>query len=774
MQENKEGTGETSTTSGAAVNDTEAALLDLIQEFEAYQADPEPIPSTSEIAQMEAEEKGQSSSPEVPSSSASQDIPVENSKSVDQVSVTEDSPEAEVENGNEKKNPDPPKVSDTDNSEVASESETLTDPEVQNPADKESDSEAEQKEDHPPAAEEKIQAESPKMDDEMDQPGSENSDQTDEPVSEIAKDDSASEPVEDLTDQADLEVAIKEQESDPVFEPEKNAISQPSHDSFEGLGFEQEASLGENPDRENISPAATLPTWIPSRLVIPSKDDFILWKLVSNLYIYLTRYIHSLFDLATWKKRTRALKEKQDIRKIILPPSQNDPVSVKVFHCGINQLICHVTTNTSDNPQYVIQEHKWEKEVEGTARIIWSELSENPEDPEEQDGYLTKKTSDSGQTTLVYQVGSCGVIGHYADSVNPSEVKEFKNLVQSLDNNHPEIFLAESPNPEINDSCDKLDIKMTDWMQRKRTENRKPSLAGGAVILFFLSLSFIQSHFENVNQAHFQDTMDHIVQVLDAEPGIQIVHASNTDVHLLKDRFARSPKDVISQFSEASLLNIHAFPFDSEDAEMVYRRVRSVLNPTPDVSLGISGGRLILSGTAPKEWIEKAQLFASSVPGIHDVFFDGLKPELPKLLSDSVKISSLEAVEAKIRAINHKEIQFQKDKSLLIEGEEKAIDEIFSEVVQILQIARSLGFEPHIQLKGQATLEEYIKFGDQLGLRRAEQIKSLLILKGLTMENISVLSGSHPSRISDGSLVGHGAVVMDISLSTPADNHSSH
>ncbi len=728
MQSNFEGKEDVSADEPVADKDINAALNDLIKEFEAYQADPEPILSSSEIAEMEGKESGQSKSPV-----ASSYFDSESQKQVEPVPdfsdpLPADGMKAEIESNESEPSTNEGLVGEhIKRDKDVMQSENFENEEQENLVS--NDKNLEENTSHSTA-----------------QTGTDNSEQ--KGAGEVATESELPNPIKSESEEP--VILGRQHERDEAIEKADEVISD---------------KASEPGTRQEVLPETI---WMPKKSVLSTQDENIFWNVISNLFINTTRYIHSIFDSEIWKKRIQAIRKKQEIQKIILPPVENDPTGIKVYHCGLNQPICHVTTDFSNENFHKMPAHKWEKEVEGTAQIIWSELENNDENPNEGEHYLTSKISDTGQTSLVCKVGSCGAIGHYADSIKSSEVEDFKKFVQSIDNDFPEIFLSHSASPKISDSYESLEIKMTDWVQSKRSKNRKPSLIGSAAIVCMVFLFFIQSYFVNSKQAQFQEAVSRMIDALNNEPGIQVVHAKNKDIQLLKDPFARNPNEVISEYPESDRLNLQMFPFDSNDSEMVFRRVRSFLNPTPNVSLTVFGKRLILSGTASKDWIEKARLFASSIAGVHEVSMDGLKPELPKILTQSLRTSSVEIINAKILSINNKRIQFETDKTLLLSGESSMVDEVFSEIVEVLQMARDIGIESRIELTGYVTLEEYVKFGDELGLERAKRIKSLLTLKGLPVEEIFISSKSRKIDNLDGNRPKQGAVVLGISLNDPS------
>jgi OOP family OmpA-OmpF porin len=107
-----------------------------------------------------------------------------------------------------------------------------------------------------------------------------------------------------------------------------------------------------------------------------------------------------------------------------------------------------------------------------------------------------------------------------------------------------------------------------------------------------------------------------------SEPGIvlnQVTwHRGHAYLSGFRDPLARSPEALVA----ARGLPPPSFdlePYVSIDPQIVERRANLVLQPPPSVRLSVIDGRLQLSGTAPRAWLQSERLLARAVPGVEAV-----------------------------------------------------------------------------------------------------------------------------------------------------------
>ena len=114
------------------------------------------------------------------------------------------------------------------------------------------------------------------------------------------------------------------------------------------------------------------------------------------------------------------------------------------------------------------------------------------------------------------------------------------------------------------------------------------------------------------------------VAVLEAEPGIVVTDATRRDgrIHIagLRDPLAAAPARVLAA---QGLDAAHGFdaaldfePFESRDPELAAARARDALAPPPTVRASLDRGTLTLAGEAPQEWIDRARIVSSLLPGV--------------------------------------------------------------------------------------------------------------------------------------------------------------
>jgi OOP family OmpA-OmpF porin len=162
-----------------------------------------------------------------------------------------------------------------------------------------------------------------------------------------------------------------------------------------------------------------------------------------------------------------------------------------------------------------------------------------------------------------------------------------------------------------------------------------------ALIIGGCGLFKYRSYQAETAAAEFKQQMYAAVDLLRSEPGIEITHVDEANegssawrVFCLKDRLARGPEEVLSEYPvELSNFLFYVHPYTSYEIEIVRRNVKQQLNPPPGVNMSLNDqGVLSLSGTATLEWIIMARSKAIALPGVTDLDIRGLSdPRMDRL-----------------------------------------------------------------------------------------------------------------------------------------------
>ena len=112
---------------------------------------------------------------------------------------------------------------------------------------------------------------------------------------------------------------------------------------------------------------------------------------------------------------------------------------------------------------------------------------------------------------------------------------------------------------------------------------------------------------------------DNYIASLRAQPGIVIAQSGRRDGNFavtgLRDPLAVDPGLLLSEAGiEPSRVVALWTPYQGLDPEIVLRRLRSSLNPPPEVTLAVEGERIVARGSAQAVWLERARIGGSMLP----------------------------------------------------------------------------------------------------------------------------------------------------------------
>jgi OOP family OmpA-OmpF porin len=120
------------------------------------------------------------------------------------------------------------------------------------------------------------------------------------------------------------------------------------------------------------------------------------------------------------------------------------------------------------------------------------------------------------------------------------------------------------------------------------------------------------------------------VAALSSEPGIVVSQATFDDgkrrIVGFRDPLAPEPQAVLASHG-LSPVPVEFAPFVSADPRIVERRADIALEPPETATLRSEGGTLHVSGSAPREWIEKARVLGRTLPGVEHYDESGLHPQ---------------------------------------------------------------------------------------------------------------------------------------------------
>lgn len=175
-------------------------------------------------------------------------------------------------------------------------------------------------------------------------------------------------------------------------------------------------------------------------------------------------------------------------------------------------------------------------------------------------------------------------------------------------------------------------------------------IAGAFVVGFGLLLGYFQ--LSNYRWNNF-------LQALESVPGILVTRTEKNwklgwemppvhreyEVYGLRDHLARDPQEVLDDYS-FFLPNVAFFwePFQSDHELILGRRIRATLQPPSTVRVEVdSDGTVRVSGRASKEWIERARLQSTVIPGV-ERYVDNSLEDIDPLERIKAKLDPPESV----------------------------------------------------------------------------------------------------------------------------------
>jgi OOP family OmpA-OmpF porin len=194
-----------------------------------------------------------------------------------------------------------------------------------------------------------------------------------------------------------------------------------------------------------------------------------------------------------------------------------------------------------------------------------------------------------------------------------------------------------------------------------------------------------------------------------------------------------SPLQVISRWE----------PYLALDPTFVLVRAKTILDPPDTVRLRLEGGILEAAGAASRRWINDAQWLARAIPGVmHFRAEQVVDPTLGELL-------------ALKEAVEQYTLNFVKDTTQLVPGQEEVLRSLTVAVQKLFKIARHAGYEARLQIIGHTDKAGPEGKSRQLSQERAERILAVLTSDGI--------AGTHVRAVG----VGSGEPLHDVA--TEAD-----
>jgi outer membrane protein OmpA-like peptidoglycan-associated protein len=230
---------------------------------------------------------------------------------------------------------------------------------------------------------------------------------------------------------------------------------------------------------------------------------------------------------------------------------------------------------------------------------------------------------------------------------------------------------------------------------------------------------------------------------LRTEPGIVITQAEMRDGKFvlsgLRDPLAIDPLTLLGAAGiDPARVEANFEPYQGLDPQFVRERLEASLNPPPGVTLTVDGDRIVAQGSAPSPWISRARKVGSSLPAGAPV------------LDLSAMRDISEGALGKLRdAIQARSINFDSGKSLPSAGQEQVLDEIASDLNELVKLSSTLHAVTRVTLTGHADSQGQGTSNLSLSVARAEAVRALLKKRGVDPDLLQVRGAGQLEPLQD-------------------------
>ena len=237
-----------------------------------------------------------------------------------------------------------------------------------------------------------------------------------------------------------------------------------------------------------------------------------------------------------------------------------------------------------------------------------------------------------------------------------------------------------------------------------------------------------------IQRTYYRTRVDAYVQRLREQPGVVVTSVEfrngKWQVSGLRDPLAADPAAVLAHSGLNSKHVVgHWESYEALDPTIVLRRLAASLKPPPEVSLSVKGGTVLVTGSAPQYWAEKARMLVASLPaGSPKVDFSALKD-----IQDPEFVRLRDAIQGHI-------IGFDSNTPTPARNENAKLDAVADEFSQLVRVANRLGFSVGMMISGHSDAIGNETANLSLSAARAEVVRSMLRARGIAPELLTVRS----------------------------------
>jgi outer membrane protein OmpA-like peptidoglycan-associated protein len=222
------------------------------------------------------------------------------------------------------------------------------------------------------------------------------------------------------------------------------------------------------------------------------------------------------------------------------------------------------------------------------------------------------------------------------------------------------------------------------------------------------------------------------VAKLRAEPGIAVTDQGWRDgkflISGLRDPLAVDPQQLLSEAGiDPTRVVARWTPYQGLDPQIVLKRLRASLDPPSGVTFSIEGERILVQGSAPSPWLERARTADRMLPA-----------GAPHLDLSGVRIINNVALDRLREAIQSRSIRFNENEPLPSPGQDAIIDQLAGELNALASLSTTMHVITRVTVTGHSDAVGPRTLNLSLSLARAEAVRALLKKRGVDPDLLSV------------------------------------
>lgn len=263
-------------------------------------------------------------------------------------------------------------------------------------------------------------------------------------------------------------------------------------------------------------------------------------------------------------------------------------------------------------------------------------------------------------------------------------------------------------------------------IEQRRERRRSPVLpiVAAAVVLFVLAL-IVRGVL--VGRAADRELQQH-ADALRALPGVVVsdVGRDGKDFWFrgLRDPLAPDPASILTARGVApEHVRLQFEPFFSTDPRLAEPRARRALAAPETTGLVFRDGTIVASGIAPREWISRARVAASLLPGVSEIDLSSVRER-----------EAVDEVRSALARVDGASISFASGSTAVEPADLKRLDALARDFATMHANAARAGVRVRLAIDGNADATGSTRENLSLSRRRADAVAAALFARGVPLE----------------------------------------